>query len=71
MARTNPSRLAAVVEVANQPVFAYRGRHRDEDIRPGKGLFRRTATTVPTVAAADAERAELAESVEHEEASPR
>jgi hypothetical protein len=69
MARTNPSRLAAVVEVANQPVFAYRGRHRDEDIRTGKGLFRRSAPTVPD-AGANADTGPNAPA-EHEETAPR
>jgi hypothetical protein len=41
MARNSAGRLAAVVEVANQPVFAYRGRHREEDARAPKGRFRR------------------------------
>jgi hypothetical protein len=41
MALTNAGRLAAVVEVANQPVFAYHGRHRVEDARSSKGRFRR------------------------------
>ena len=41
MALTNAARLAAVVEVANQPVFAYHGRHRVEDVRNSKGRFRR------------------------------